>query len=133
MCTDFLPALADTPKAQVSEGTVCITASVISGCWCYQWLLVKLLCIIESRSYNSVHFNSHYNRPLNTRWGVEVYLYSFFSLSAKWKWVVNATPRPLYPRERPGTHCIGGRSGRVRLISPPPVFEPLTVQPVKES
>jgi hypothetical protein len=23
-------------------------------------------------------------------------------------WVVNATPRPLYPRERPGTHCIGG-------------------------
>jgi hypothetical protein len=24
-------------------------------------------------------------------------------------WVVNATPRPLYPRERPGTHCIRGR------------------------
>ena len=23
-------------------------------------------------------------------------------------WVVNATPRPLYPWERPGTHCIGG-------------------------
>ena len=23
-------------------------------------------------------------------------------------WVVNATPRPLYPRERPGTHCTGG-------------------------
>jgi hypothetical protein len=23
-------------------------------------------------------------------------------------WVVNATPRPLYPRERPGTHCIEG-------------------------
>ena len=22
-------------------------------------------------------------------------------------WVVNATPRPLYPRERQGTHCIG--------------------------
>ena len=22
--------------------------------------------------------------------------------------MVNATPRPLYPRERPGTHCIGG-------------------------
>ena len=26
-------------------------------------------------------------------------------------WDVNATPRPLYPRERPGTHCIGGRMG----------------------
>jgi hypothetical protein len=26
-------------------------------------------------------------------------------------WVVNATPRPLYLRERPGTHCIGGWVG----------------------
>ena len=26
-------------------------------------------------------------------------------------WVVKATPRPLYPRERPGTHCIGGWVG----------------------
>jgi hypothetical protein len=26
-------------------------------------------------------------------------------------WVVNATPRPLYPWERPGTHCIGGWLG----------------------
>ena len=26
-------------------------------------------------------------------------------------WVVNATPRPLYPREGPGSHCIGGRVG----------------------
>jgi hypothetical protein len=23
-------------------------------------------------------------------------------------WVVNATPRPIYSQERPGTHCIGG-------------------------
>ena len=26
-------------------------------------------------------------------------------------WVVNAVPPPLYPRERPGTHCIGGEMG----------------------
>jgi hypothetical protein len=26
-------------------------------------------------------------------------------------WVVNATPRPLYPQERPGTHYIGGWVG----------------------
>jgi hypothetical protein len=26
-------------------------------------------------------------------------------------WVVSTTPRPLYPRERPGTHCIGGWVG----------------------
>jgi len=27
------------------------------------------------------------------------------------EWVVNATRRPLYPRERPVTHCIGGWVG----------------------
>jgi len=27
-----------------------------------------------------------------------------------WGWV-NVTPRPLYPQERPGTHCVGGREG----------------------
>ena len=32
--------------------------------------------------------------------GVEVYLYSFFNLSARWGWVVNATPQPIYSRER---------------------------------
>jgi hypothetical protein len=36
-------------------------------------------------------------------------------------WVVNATPRPLYPRERPGTHCIGGwvvlKAGEENLAS----------------
>ena len=26
-------------------------------------------------------------------------------------WVVNATPRPLYPVERPGNHCIRGWMG----------------------
>ena len=38
-------------------------------------------------------------------------------------WVVNATSRPLYPRELPSTHCTmggpQGRCGRVRNISPP--------------
>jgi hypothetical protein len=49
--------------------------------------------------------------------------------------MVSTTPRPLYPRERPGTHCTGrlggpqGQSGRVRKISPPPGFDPRTVQP----
>jgi hypothetical protein len=35
-------------------------------------------------------------------------LYSFFHLGAGCGWVVDATPRPLYPRERPYTLCIGG-------------------------
>ena len=37
----------------------------------------------------------------------EVELYSFFKLGARWECVVNATPRPLYVLERPGTHRIG--------------------------
>jgi hypothetical protein len=51
-------------------------------------------------------------------------------------WVVNATPRPLYPRERPGTRCIGGCVGlRAGLDGcgksrPPPGFDLRTVKPV---
>jgi hypothetical protein len=37
--------------------------------------------------------------------------YSFFNLGARLGWVVNATPRPIDPRERPSTHCIGGWVG----------------------
>ena len=29
----------------------------------------------------------------------------------RWGWVVSTTPRLLYPRERPGTHCTGGWVG----------------------
>jgi hypothetical protein len=51
-------------------------------------------------------------------------------------WVVNAKPLTLYPRERPGAHCIGGncglqgRSGLLWKISPPTGFDPRTVHPV---
>ena len=38
----------------------------------------------------------------------EPYLYYFFNLGVRWGCVVSATPRPLYPRDRPGTHCTGG-------------------------
>jgi hypothetical protein len=34
--------------------------------------------------------------------GVEIWLYSFFNLSARWGSVVNGMPRPL--GKRPGTH-----------------------------
>jgi len=33
---------------------------------------------------------------------------AFFSLGAKWEWVVIATPWPLHHRERLSTHHIGG-------------------------
>ena len=54
----------------------------------------------------------------------------------RWRWMVSTTPRPLYPRERRGTHCIGAWVGpRAGLYGcgksrPPPGFDPQTVQPV---
>jgi hypothetical protein len=43
--------------------------------------------------------------------GVELQLYSFFNLGDRWEWVFKTTTRPLYLRERLGTHCIGGWVG----------------------
>jgi len=51
-------------------------------------------------------------------------------------WVVNSTPRPLYLRERPGTHCTGSWEGpragldRCGKSRTPPGFDPRTVHPV---
>ena len=46
-------------------------------------------------------------------------------------WVVSTTPWPLYPRERRGTHCIGGcvvlRAGLDGSLLG---FDPRTVHPV---
>jgi hypothetical protein len=80
--------------------------------------------------------SSPQKRPQRDSGGVEVWLYSFFNLGARWGgW---STPRPC--RFTPGKvtryplHTkLGGpqcRSGRVRKISPPPGFDPRTVQPV---
>ena len=52
--------------------------------------------------------------------------------------MVSITPRPLYPRGKNRYPLYmyrrmggpQGRSGRVRKISPPPGFDPRTVQPV---
>ena len=54
----------------------------------------------------------------------------------RWGWVVSTTPLPLYPRERPGTHCtgcwVGPRAGLDGCVKsrPPLGFDPRTVQPV---
>ena len=73
---------------------------------------------------------------LNRGLTVVLRLYTYFNLGARWKWVVNATPRPLYPREWPGGHCVGGWVGPREGLDvcwksrPPPGFDPRTVQPV---
>jgi hypothetical protein len=63
------------------------------------------------------------NRPEGPEWGRGIALL-FLDLGARRGWVVSTTPRPFYPRERPGTHCTGGwvglRAGLdVREISRP--------------
>ena len=82
--------------------------------------------------------SSPYNRPLRPKGVVEVQLYSFSNLGARWCGVgQHYAPAVLPSWERPCTHCTGGwvgprgRYGRVRKISPtPPGFDPRTVQPV---
>ena len=72
------------------------------------------------------------------QWGSRCITLLFLQPRRQMGWVVNATPRPIYPREKPGTHCIGGwvdtrvgldGCGRSR---PPPDrdFDPQTIQPV---
>jgi hypothetical protein len=67
-------------------------------------------------------------------------IYSFFNLGVRWGWVVNVTPRAFYSAPPPGKETryplyrkLGGpqgRCGRVRKITPPPGFNPPTIQPV---
>ena len=74
---------------------------------------------------------SPYNRSL-----IKVCLYSFFALIAKWGgWSTPGSGRlipgkqtrhPLYTR----LGGLQGRSGLVRKLTPPPVFDPRTVQAV---
>jgi hypothetical protein len=47
------------------------------------------------------------NRPEGPEGGRVIALL-FLDLGARKGWVVSTTPRPLYARERPGTHCTGG-------------------------
>jgi hypothetical protein len=45
---------------------------------------------------------------MKAQWGSKGIELLFFNLGTGWRWVVNATLHPLYPRERPRTHCTGG-------------------------
>jgi hypothetical protein len=67
--------------------------------------------------------------------GVEVQLHAFFDLGIKWRWVVNFTPRPLYPpvkepfdRRLGGSQSHSGRGGEERNSQPLSGLEPLIIQ-----
>ena len=79
------------------------------------WITVLLHYLKSDVSEGTAVPNNSKLHPItgheSPEWGVEIDLYSFFNLGARLGWVVNATPRPPYPRERPGTHCTGGWVG----------------------
>jgi len=81
---------------------------------------------------SNVHSRAGHEGPERSR-GIEVLLYSFFILCGRWELVVSTTLRPLYPREWPGTHSIGGWEDPTAgldwcgKISHPPEFDPRTV------
>ena len=56
-----------------------------------QWILIFfVLFALKKRK----------GHPKTGHEGRQVQLYSSFNLGIRWRWVVKATPRPLYPREK---------------------------------
>jgi hypothetical protein len=101
-------------------------------------LLVPTSCTWRqiTMSWKSIEYPQ--NRPRRPRGGGDVQLYSSSNLNVRCGWVVKDTPRPRYPRERPGTHCIGAGWKPVPVwtdgkISPPTGFDHRTIQPVASS
>ena len=64
--------------------------------------------IVKGKNKGKAHPRTNHEGPEG---GVEVQLYSFLNLGARWGWVVSTTPRPVYTQERPGTHCTEGWLG----------------------
>ena len=85
----------------------------------------------------SCRYVSPFHRPRRHLGRVEVWLYSIFDFGTRRRRGVSITPPPrtLPPgkTQYPLYRRLGGpqgRSGQVRKVSPPPGFDPRTVQPV---
>jgi len=61
--------------------------------------------------YVILRVKGKYQQTMKTQREVEVQLYSFFNLGARYEWLANATLRPLSVGKRPGTDCTGGCVG----------------------
>ena len=53
----------------------------------------------------------HLEQATNVQRGNRAIALFFINLGTRWRWVVNVTPRPLYPRKAASTHCVGGWAG----------------------
>ena len=90
----------------------------------------------ERERKNEEGKSSLYNLPGKHMRRIRVNLSSFFNLGVRWRWVVNATSRPLHPRAWLNTHFTEGlvisRAGLYCTENLVPHWEsiPRTVQPV---
>ena len=100
-CPDYWLLLMPT------EATVRECSKVIRRVW---QKVTQALSLGEYGGPLEVMFTLEH-RPRRPRGGVGVQLYYFFNLGARWGYVVRDTPRPLYPWETTGTHCVEGWVG----------------------
>jgi hypothetical protein len=86
----------------------------------WSWWLQMLPFIVGVTSAFTLHprcnsinrrLRSPYNRPSRAQRGSRGTALLNLHLGARRGWVVSITPRALYPRFGPGTHCTGGWVG----------------------
>jgi hypothetical protein len=92
----------------------CVSQYILPTLWNRKWRnraysnlkIMKRLIQILQRRLVTIFTNvikrqsSPKIRLWRPRGQVEVHLYSFFNHGTRWEWVLNATPRPHYPREQ---------------------------------
>jgi hypothetical protein len=64
-----------------------------------------LKSVLDAGQLSALHAGRFSPREKD-RTKVKVKLHFFFNLGGRWE-LVSVTPQPLYPREWPGTYCIG--------------------------
>jgi hypothetical protein len=81
---------------------------------CKRWLINEafptFMNYVQVSYIKEVKVKVPRNRLESPEGGRGIALHSL-DLGARRGWVVSITPRPLYPRKRPGTHCTGGWVG----------------------
>ena len=91
-------------------------------------------CGASPASYIMGNAGKYEDEAMKAQKGIDIYLYSFFNLGARCGvWVINATPRQLYPQDKrdvkPHTEVwVGSRAGLDGggKLRPPPGFEKVT-------
>ena len=101
-----------TAKRKNIFSCVCFNTNSLTHVKCLLHVFLCSICIFIQFYHTCeliIIIIIEYNFTLGQSTKAQTWIY-FLDLGARW-WVVSTTPRPLYPRERPGTHCTGGWVG----------------------